>query len=70
MKKVELEKHKIYSNFLEDIVNDKNEKEFEDIDALQNRFRNLRKENQKLQDRKTQIYSDIEQTKLDERKKL
>ena len=48
-KKRELEKYKIYTDFLEDVINDdKDNKEFEDIDSLKNRFENLRKENKKL----------------------
>ena len=52
-KKEELLKHKKFNEFLESVVNDKNgdNKEFEDIEALQNRFRNLKNENKKLMNR-------------------
>jgi hypothetical protein len=49
-KREELDKHKVFNKFLEKVVNDKDgeNKEFDDIDALQNRFRNLKNENKKL----------------------
>lgn len=52
-KRDELEKHKVFNKFLEKVVNDKEgeDKEFEDIDALQNRFKNLKNENKKLMQR-------------------
>ena len=51
-KKDELERHKKFNTFLQSVVEDKDgggdNKEFEDIDALINRFRNLKNENKKL----------------------
>ena len=54
-KREELEKHRKFNEFLESVVNDKNgtgdNKEFDDIEALQNRFKNLKSENEKLMKR-------------------
>ena len=56
-KKLELERHMVFADFLEDVISDKNDnKEFDDIEALKNRFRNLRKENERLMERKQAIY--------------
>jgi chromosome segregation ATPase len=53
-KRTELERHKKFNKFLEDVVNDSGDnKEFQDIDELQNRFKNLKSENQKLMKRVT-----------------
>ena len=47
----------VFADFLEDVISDKNDnKEFDDIEALKNRFRNLRKENERLMERKQAIY--------------
>ena len=48
---MELERHKKFNKFLEDVVNiDKqgDNKEFEGINDLQDRFKNLKNENRKL----------------------
>lgn len=59
-KKRELEKYKIYTDFLEDVINDdKDNKEFEDIDSLKNRFTNLRNENKKLIEKQNTINQQI-----------
>lgn len=59
-KKSELEKYKIYTDFLEDVINDdKDNKEFEDIDSLKNRFTNLRNENKKLIEKQNMINQQI-----------
>jgi hypothetical protein len=51
-KREELERHKKFNKFLEDVVNDSGDnKEFQDIDELQNRFKNLKSENMKLMKR-------------------
>lgn len=51
-KKQELERHKEFNTFLESVINDSGDnKEFTDIDELQNRFKNLKSENQKLMKR-------------------
>lgn len=48
----ELDKHKKFNKFLEEVVNDSGEnKEFDDIEDLQNRFKNLKNENAKLMKR-------------------
>lgn len=49
-KKDELDKHKKFNEFLEAVVYDKNDdnREFEDIEKLQDRFKNLRRENEAL----------------------
>ena len=49
-KRDELEKHKKFNEFLESVVYDKNDdnREFEDIEKLQDRFKNLRRENEAL----------------------
>lgn len=50
-KKDELAKHKKFNEFLEAVVQDKSNgenKEFEDIQGLQDRFQNLKNENRKL----------------------
>ena len=80
-KKDELEKHKKFNEFLESVVNDKGgtagdgNKEFEDIEALQNRFKNLKSENEKLMRRvsfilakclqKKEINSKMEEARLE-----
>ena len=51
---MELERHKKFNKFLEDVVNiDKqgDNKEFEGINDLQDRFKNLKNENRKLMQR-------------------
>uniref|UniRef100_A0A7S3JDY4 Uncharacterized protein n=1 Tax=Euplotes harpa TaxID=151035 RepID=A0A7S3JDY4_9SPIT len=66
--KNELERYKIYSDFLDKVVNDdKDNKEFEDIDSLKNRFFNLRKEHKKLVDRQNEINTQITETKANEK---
>ena len=61
----------VFADFLEDVISDKNDnKEFDDIEALKNRFRNLRKENERLMERKQAIYQEIESTKAQERTTL
>ena len=49
-KKHELKMHEKFNLFLEQVVNEKDgqNKEFENIEALQNRFKNLKNENKKL----------------------
>lgn len=49
-KEADLERHKIFSNFLESVVQDKSgDKEgFESIADLQNRFKSLKNENKNL----------------------
>ena len=54
-KESDLKRHKIFSTFLESVVQDKSgDKEgFTDIGDLQDRFRNLKTENNTLMRRKT-----------------
>ena len=68
-KQEELEKHQIFSTFLEEVVESKQDEnwEFEDIDALKNRFYNLRSENDQLKSRKNEIDKEIEETRVMER---
>lgn len=49
-RKEDLKRHQQYNDFLEKVVGDKNgeNKEFQDIEELQNRFKNLKNENEKL----------------------
>ncbi len=49
-RKEDLKRHQQYNDFLEKVVGDKNgeNKEFQDIEELQNRFKNLKNENKKL----------------------
>lgn len=63
-----LSKYQVYSNFLEEVINnDPDNKEFDDIDALKNRFFNLIKENKKLIEKQNSINEQIEQTKKKEK---
>ena len=57
--------HKIFTKFLEDVVDDKVEdnKEFEDIESLKNWFNNLRKENERLLEQKAKIDRDVDETR-------
>jgi chromosome segregation ATPase len=63
-----------FNDFLESIVQDKGAqgeaKEFEDIEALQNRFKNLKTENEKLMKRKLAINKEMEQARHQEAVKL
>ena len=70
-----------FNDFLDSIVQDKGSqggaggaqgegKEFEDIEALQNRFKNLKTENEKLMKRKTQINKEMEVARQQEVTKL
>lgn len=62
-----------FNNFLESIVQDKGgqggppgstqEREFQDIEALQNRFKNLKQENDKLMKRKQLINQQMEEAR-------
>lgn len=62
-----------FNNFLESIVQDKSgqggppgttqEREFADIEALQNRFKNLKTENDKLMKRKALINQEMEKAR-------
>lgn len=45
-------------------------KEFDDIESLQNRFKNLKTENEKLMNRKTQINKEMELARQNEAAKL
>jgi hypothetical protein len=70
-KKRQLEKFKIYSDFLEEVVNaDGDNKEFEDIETLKNRFYILRKENDNLTKKQNDINKQIEEIKQDGKKKM
>ena len=71
-KRAEVEEHKKFNDFLEQVVNDKNgdNKEFEDIEALQNRFKNLKSENEKLMKRKQAINREMEEARTQEKVKL
>lgn len=56
-KREELERHKKFNKFLEDVVSDSGEnKEFVDIGELQDRFKNLKNENQKLMKRVSDLH--------------
>ena len=73
-----------FNNFLESIVQDKaggqggaggqagpsQEREFADIEALQNRFKNLKTENDKLMKRKALINQEMERARQNEVQKL
>lgn len=64
-----------FNDFLESIVQDKGGqggegKEFDDIESLQNRFKNLKTENEKLMNRKTQINKEMELARQNEAAKL
>ena len=70
-KRDELEKHKIFNKFLEEVVSDSGEnKEFADIDELQHRFKNLKNENQKLMKRKLEINKEMEEARQKEKNTL
>ena len=66
IRRMELEKHKKFNEFLESIVNDKNSdtKEFEQIADLENRFHNLKQENKKLMNRVSLILNSHRNNKL------
>lgn len=71
LKKKQLEKFKIYSDFLEDVVNAEGEnKEFEDIESLKNRFYILRKEHDNLTKKQTEINKNIWEIKQEGKKKM
>lgn len=60
---------------MDDIVNDKSngtgaEKEFSDIEKLQDRFKNLKNENEKLMQRKLKINQDMEDARRKEAERL
>ena len=58
----------MYSDFLEDVVNeDDDNKEFEDIESLKNRFFNLTKEYTKLIGKQITIYNSTEKEKKSEK---
>ncbi len=69
-----------FNDFLESIVQDKSGgqggasgeggKEFDDIEALQNRFKNLKTENEKLMKRKSEINKEMEKARQQEVQKL
>lgn len=67
-KEAELESHRIFSQFLEAVVQDKSgDKEgFVDILDLQNRFKSLRNENGQLLKRKKQIETQMKEAKNSE----
>ena len=67
-KKQKLNQYKIFTKFLEDVIDNKMEenKEFEDIESLKNWFKNLREKNEELTARKLQIEFDLDQTKKKE----
>ena len=71
-KESDLKRHKIFSTFLESVVQDKSgDKEgFTDIGDLQDRFRNLKTENNTLMRRKTQINIDMEEARIREKDNL
>ena len=54
------------------MVDDKVEdnKEFEDIDSLKNRFNNLRQENQWLLEQKAKIERDVDETRRLEQERI
>ena len=58
----------MYSDFLEDVVNEEDDnKEFEDIESLKNRFFNLTKEYTKLISKQITIYNSTEKEKKSEK---
>ena len=70
-KKHEMEKYKVYSDFLEDVVNEDNDnKEFEDIESLKNRFFNLTKEYNNLSSKQVTLYNAIEKEKKSEKETM
>ena len=70
-KKDQLEKYKIYSDFLEDVVNAEGEnKEFSSIEDLKARFYILRKENDNLTNKHNEINKNIWDIKQGGKKKM
>jgi hypothetical protein len=66
-----LEKHRVFNEFLQQVIEEKDEnKEFDDIEALQHRFRNLKNENIKLMNRKNEIYKEMEDARSFEKQKM
>lgn len=71
-REAELERHRIFSQFLEAVVHDKSgDKEgFSDIMDLQNRFKSLKNENQQLLYRKREIEEEMKEAKIREQRQL
>ena len=71
-KEAELERHRIFSQFLDAVVQDQSgDKEgFSDIMDLQNRFKSLKNENQQLLQRKRQIEEEMKEAKVREQRRL
>lgn len=66
-----MERYKVYSDFLEDVVNeDPDNREFEDVESLKNRFFNLTKEYNKLVFRQKTQFHEIEKEKKSEKESL
>lgn len=67
----QLEKFKIYSDFLKEVVNaDGDNREFEDIESLKNRFYILRKEHDNLTSKQNDINKKIWEIKQEGKKKM
>ena len=59
-RKKQLDSHKVYTDFLKDVVSDKALGESSDIEWLRGRFINLKNENKKLKMRKAEINQESE----------
>lgn len=68
----DLQRHRIFSTFLESVVHDKSgDKEgFTGIDDLQDRFKSLKSENKTLMSRKQAINQEMEEARAREKSKL
>lgn len=71
-KEQDLARHKIFSTFLESVVQDKSgDKEgFTEIDDLQKRFKSLKNENKQLMLRKAAINKQMEEARVYEKERL
>lgn len=71
-KKLDFEKHKIFSHFLDAVVNDHSgENEgFDGIEELQSRFKSLKSENKNLQTKKRDINEQMEEARALEKRRL
>lgn len=70
-KKKQLEKYKKYTEFLEEVVNSDNDnREFQDIESLKDRFKILRKEHENLTNKQNDINKKIWEVKQEGKKKM
>lgn len=71
-KQEDLDRHKIFSTFLQSVVNDKSgdNEGFNEIIDLQNRFISLKEENKQLMKRKAHINQMMEQARAQEKERL